>query len=124
MIAFMAGMKTDMEGNFANINGKLNSTIKTVKDLEERVVATENKMRGMGDLVREIVKEHIVGDIAREELKVTAAAKPPPSTHMISADKENRYWLARRSLRIWPIRGACLHTSVGAFFLQKLGLDP
>ena len=42
----------------------------------------------------------------------------------MSSAKEDRYWLARRSLRLWPVRGACLHTEVGSFFLQNLKLGP
>ena len=38
--------------------------------------------------------------------------------------KDDRYWRARRSLRLWPIKGQDLRVAVGDFMTNLLGLDP
>ena len=38
--------------------------------------------------------------------------------------KEERYWRARRSLRIWPVKGPDLGASLSDFLVSALQLDP
>ena len=50
----------------------------------------------------------------------TVGSGPPTSA---STEREERYWLCRRSLRVWPIIGGDLRKSVGDFLKGRLKLD-
>ena len=51
------------------------------------------------------------------------ASAPSSSRTHDSSYKEEKYWRARRSLRLWPVPGPDLQASLAAFMRGDLGLD-
>ena len=128
MMAFMAGMEGRMTGNFTELARRMDETNTEVAGLRDKMKENEE---GFGERVKGILRDE-VRDVVREELKgaglqqehTQKTGDPPPKGREVSSAKEDRYWLARRSLRLWPIAGSCLHTEVGTFMLQYLKLGP
>ena len=98
--------------------------------LKRRVDKNES---GLESKIEKVVQRLAMGGNSRQPFNHTGVGpRPRPllsasntgdlQTHR-DTYKEDRYWRARRSLRMWPVRGPDLKSSLTAFFRDTLMLD-
>ena len=113
-----------------------------VKDLKDRVVSNERNLDAKIDqaLERKAKQSGILGagpfryDMSRLTTKdrrriregpsVSAAGPVESSRESMKEAQEAQYWIARRSLRLWPIVGPDLYDATVDFLRDKLKQDP
>ena len=108
MNGFMKGMegrlRDDIKGVEAGMEAKFG---KALKGLEDRVVRNEKELPK--------IISGIVDRVVDEKMKKALPGGSRGACAGPSNPKEERYWLARRSLRMWPIPGPSPRKSVEIF---------
>lgn len=122
--AAMRDMKDDNRKRFdsidegvAEVKGTVNKLSKTVKHNTTKIDAHEAQILATQQGLKEL----------RDEIKLVRSAPlitNPTDSATTAAAEDPRYWTARKSLRLWPVRGtsrAELWASTGAFIGNILG---
>ena len=103
----MTGIEGRLGLRLTGLESQSRETADRVDALEDRVV--ENEARFPDAIMR------VIGP---ELDKMKAAPRREDDPRLLE-----RYWLARQSLRLWPVGGPDLRGALRAFLLEKLGLQ-
>ena len=106
------------------LTGRLSSAESTLATLGSDVARMQNDiltMKKKSDVQARSLSTVVEDIVAR---KLVANPAPPRPTTSTATSFEQKYWEARRSLRIWPISGPNLVDSLLDFFHGRLKLQP
>ena len=106
-------LRDDIHGVEEGVDSKLGAAFRT---LEERVEKNEKNLPAL--------VTSIVDDALNTKLKgiLPAISRAPRTPKDQDSQREERYWTARRSLRMWPLPGSNPRKEVEIFVLSRLGL--
>lgn len=117
---FLIAMKEDIvqsnKDSMGRIEARLDKNDKAMEALEKRVELTECAIGPK--IAAEVAKQcgHMLENISKAANKVGGAGKSSPR-------REEAYQLARRTLKIWPVKGDDLTDAVQQFFKERLRMD-
>ena len=107
--------------------GRLGTELASAKNqLEQLKLAADEKEKALPELVGRLVREKsaMLVPVARPGRRhrplagdATAVDAPRQAMHN---DGEEKYWVARRTLRVWPVEGEDLSKAVVSFLEKKL----
>ena len=119
------GIHSKMEQVEARLSGGIIEVADDLEKLKERV---EQNEKGLDKKIENALTRMSGGGPQRrpglQGVRPRPLASAPSSSRVQdNSYKEEKYWRARRSLRLWPVPGPDLQTSLSAFMLNDLGLD-
>ena len=109
---FMQGMEVRLGDRLGSLETGMVSVHKKVDRLEERMDSNEHQL------------PEVVARIVRDELSKLEDGGAGSTRGRRDPIEAERYWLARRSLRLWPIQGPDLRLSLRIYMAQRLALSP
>ena len=117
-------MQSRLDAVEQNLGGSIIAVADDLESLKKRVDKNEASLDGK----IERAFHRLAGGGNTRNLGVgprprpTTAPQAPGDPHR-ETYKEERYWQARRSLRMWPVRGPDLKGSLSTFFKDTLKID-
>ena len=136
--AMISGVRSDIAKSEANTAARIDSKLDDVSDkFTARLSTTEATVASLGTDVARMQSEiltmkkkadtqarslsAVVEDIVTRKLSTNPNPAPLPRPLTTSANTfEKKYWLARRSLRVWPIPGPDYELSLLQFVIERL----
>ena len=118
----LVNMGTRIDEVEAKLDDRLNDVTEDVANIRQQMSDQESDL----PRVVEAVVVGLVDRVVSDKLKGWAPqAGPHQKAGAPSAPnpKEERYWVARRSLRMWPLEGDRLAHAVHVFLLSRLGFN-
>ena len=107
-----------LSGRLDGVESSLSTLKKDLGSLEHRVDCLEDRIDGRID---EVIANKVHGTAVTEVMNGSVRA----GEGQLSDRKDESYWRARRSLRMWPILGSgeALRASLVDFLVEKLKMD-
>ena len=120
-------MREDITSFKTDVEAHVSETRAAVAELRDRVDQGERdlskKIEAVETRVTDKIEEKVVEKLKAFLPGIPGPSRPQGGPGRQSDAREERYWKARRSLRMWPIRGDSPRTEVQAFLLSNLGFD-
>ena len=130
-MVLLGGIRTLMREELAKteerIGGRIGTLEKKFTGLQDHFESLEARVTEMDGLM-----EDKIGDMISDRLEDKrgrlggdrSLCLEQPANPVMSSQRDQRYWKARKSLRIWPVRGPQdeIRASVGRFLSDKLKL--
>ena len=102
----------------SRVDDSIASAVNSVKVLEGRVLSGEKNLERNIDKVLDRRLDGVEENL--EKLINRKLSALPRGGARGSSEKEDKYLLCRRSLRMWPLDEGDLHRSLHAFLIRKL----
>ena len=130
-MVLLGGIRTLMREELAKTEERIGGRIGT---LEKKFTGLQDDFESLEARVTEMdgLMEDKIGDMISDRLEDLrgrlgrggSLSLEQPADPAMSSQKDQRYWKARKSLRIWPVRGTQdeIRASVGRFLSDKLKL--
>ena len=118
------GLHTRIEQVDKNLGTKIQVVSSDLESLKRRVADNE---RGLDRRIESVVSRiNGAGPTNQPGVRPRpiSAAPAPGASAQNTSYKEERYWRARRSLRLWPVKGADLKAALSNFLVGPLQMDP
>ena len=113
------------EEEIGSISTRVSEALTEIERLKVTTTATESKLPELVDkILREQNMESRPGTSTQGRRPRPRLAGLERASATGGSDQEAKYWLARRSLRLWPVKGADLARAVIQFLTEKLLLQP